>query len=1029
MNFTDVFIKKPVMALVVTFLIVLVGYKSFTSLPFNEYPKTQNSTITITTAYFGADPETIAGFISQPLEGAIAQVQGIDFLTSSSVNGLSTIVATLKLNYDANAALANITTKITSVRNQLPTQAQASVMDIKTGQTLAAMYMGFNSDNFEANGLTDYLLRVVKPKLDAIDGVQNAEILGGRKFAIRAWLDQSKMAGLNVSASDVYKALGSNNYLSAVGTTKGDMVSIDLKANTDLQKLEDFNTLVIKANGSDIVRLNQIATVTLGSEDYSTNVRFNGKESIFIGINASPTANVLDLTKKVREEFPNLQKDLPNGVRGEIVYDSTKSISASIKQVEHTIIEALVIVTVVIFLFMGSFRAVIIPIIAMPLSLVGTFIVMAMLGYSLNLLTLLAFVLAIGLVVDDAIIVVENVDRHLKEGKTPLEAALLSARELGVPIFAMTIVLVVVFIPIGFQKGITGALFSEFVFTLAGSVVVSGIIALTLSPMMCSKLLKHDHNPGKFLKTIDGLFLKIEHGFRKRLTSLLTTWQVLVIMGGLILIALAYLFVTSKTELAPTEDRGLVYVSMTGPPNATVNQMQVYANQMQQIASKENEYEQMFQITLANSGFGGVLLKDWDERKKNSLEFQKDIQQKFSTVAGVRVQAFHVPALPGSTGAPLQMVIKTTEPYANLNEVTLKVVDKLNRSGLFFFVDSDLKINKPQDILMIDRDKVAALGMTQQDVANELSITMSGGYVNYFAASGRSYRVIPQVLQVNRLNSDQILNQTIRTPRGDLIQVKNIATIEHKIIPTSINHFQQLNSAQIVGAFSPTVSEGEVIDFVTKTIMEVAPKGYSVDYSGPTRQSVQESGGFVGIMLFSIAIVFLVLAAQYNSFRDPIVVLVSVPMAIFGALIFINLGWTTINIYTKVGLVTLVGLIAKHGILIVDFANHLQASGKTKLEAIIEATSIRLRPILMTTAAMVFGVIPLVLASGAGAAGTSSMGKVIFTGLSIGTLFTLFVVPAMYYFLAADHHEKSPKDTSQDANTHSENPPTNPLIT
>jgi len=1012
MNFTDVFIKKPVMALVVTFLIILLGYKSFTSLPFSEYPKTQNSTITITTAYYGADPQTIAGFITQPLEGAIAQVQGIDFLSSTSVNGLSTIIATLKLNYDANAALANITTKITSVKNQLPPQAQASIMDIKTGQSLAAMYMGFNSENFESNSLTDYLLRVVKPKLDAVEGVQNAEILGGRKFAIRAWLDQNKMAGLNVSASDVYKALASNNYLSAVGTTKGDMVSIDLKANTDLQKLEDFNSLVIKANGSDIVRLNQIATVTLGSEDYSINVQFSGKQSIFIGINAAPNANVLDVAKNVREVFPGLVKDLPQGVKGQIVYDSTKSITASIKQVEHTIIEALVIVTVVIFLFMGSFRAIVIPIVAMPLSLIGTFIVMSALGYSLNLLTLLAFVLAIGLVVDDAIIVVENVDRHLKEGKSPMEASLLSARELGVPIFAMTIVLVVVFIPIGFQKGITGALFSEFVFTLAGSVVISGIVALTLSPMMCSRLLKHDHNPSKFLRTIDGLFLKLENGFRVRLRSLLTTWQVLVIMGALILLSLGYLFSTAKTELAPTEDRGLIYLSMTGPPNATVNQMQTYANQLFEISSKEEEFMQMFQLTFANSGFGGVLLKDWDERSKDSLTVQKELQQKFASIAGIRAQAFHMPALPGATGAPLQMIIKTTEPYENLNEVTQKVVEKLYKSGLFFFVDSDLKINKPQDILEVDKDKIAALGMTQQDVANELSIAMSGGYVNYFAAAGRSYRVIPQVLQVNRLNTDQILNQTIRTPKGDLIQVRSIAKIVHKVIPTSINHFQQLNSAQLVGAFLPTVSEGEIIDFVTKTIYEVAPTGYSVDYSGPTRQSVQESGGFVGIMLFSIAIVFLVLAAQYNSFRDPIVVLVSVPMAIFGALIFINLGWTSINIYTKVGLVTLVGLISKHGILIVDFANHLQAEGRSKLEAIIEATSIRLRPILMTTAAMVFGVIPLVLASGAGAAGTSSMGKVIFTGLSLGTFFTLFVVPAMYYFLAADHHTETKDDVN-----------------
>ena len=1007
MKWSDIFIQKPVLSIVVSLLILLLGFKAVQSLPVNQYPKTENALVTITTAYFGADPATVAGFITQPLEGAIAQAQGIDYLSSTSVSGISTITATLRLNYNANAALTQISTQISSVKNQLPPQAQASVLTVQVGQSTAAMYVGFSSDVMPNNSITDYLLRVVKPKLDSVIGVQNAEILGGRKFALRAWLDQSKMAGLGVGAADVYKAISANNFLSTVGSTKGDMISVDLVAGTDLHTLDEFRQLIIKSNGSDIVRLEQVATVSLGSEDYSTNVAFSGKQSVFIGIKVAPEANLLDVAKRVRDAMPEIQRQFPVGLKGEIVYDSTKFITTSITEVIQTLVEALLIVTVVIFLFLGNFRAVLIPIIAMPLSLIGTFFVMQLLGYSINLLTLLALVLAIGLVVDDAIIVVENVDRHMKEGKSPFESSILAARELGMPILAMTVVLIAVYIPIGFQGGLTGALFSEFAFTLAGAVAVSGIVALTLSPMMCARFLKHDESPGKFALKIESVFNRVESQYQKSLTSVLSTWQVMIVMGALLLVAVVYLFMTSKAELAPIEDQGIVLMQASGPPNATVNQMQTYADQIHEMSSKEPEYQQMFQITSPTSSFGGVILKDWDERKKNATKFQQEMQAKWNTIAGVRVAAFQFPALPGAQGLPVQVVIKTTESYENLNDVSQSVLDQLRRSGMFFFIDTDLKINKPQDVLEINREKLAALGMTAQDLGVELSAAMGGGFVNYFSVAGRSYRVIPQVLQTDRLNSDQILNQTIRTPKGELVQVRNFAQIERRVVPSTINHFQQLNSATISGVSTPFVSEAEVLGFIAKTLKEVAPNGYSIDYAGPSRQFVSESGGFVQTMIFAIIIIFLILAAQFESFRDPLVILVSVPMAIFGALIFINLGLTSINVYTQVGIVTLMGLISKHGILIVEFANHLQAQGRTKLEAIIEASSVRLRPILMTTAAMVFGVVPLVIATGAGAAGRSSMGIVIFTGLSIGTLFTLFVVPAMYYFIGADHQASS----------------------
>lgn len=1006
MKWTDLFIRRPVLALVVSALILVFGVKSAFNLPVNQYPQTQNAIVTITTAYFGADPETIAGFITQPLEAAIAQAQGIDYLSSTSISGISTIIATLQLNYDANKALTQINTQISSVRNQLPPQAQQPVLTVQVGQSTAAMYLGFYSDVIPNNSTTDYLLRVVKPKLDSVAGVQNAEILGGRKFALRAWLDRDRMAGVGVGADDVYSALAANNYLSAVGSTKGEMVAVDLVAGTDLHTLDEFRKLVVKRNGADIVYLEQVATVSLGSDDYSTNVAFSGKQSVFIGIKVAPDANLLDVAERVRAVLPDIQRQLPTGLVGNIVFDSTKFITTSIDEVVATLLEALLIVTVVIFLFLGNFRAVVVTVIAMPLSLIGTFFLMQMLGYSINLLTLLALVLAIGLVVDDAIIVVENVDRHIKEGKSPLEASLIAARELGNPILAMTVVLIAVYIPIGFQGGLTGALFTEFAFTLASAVAVSGVVALTLSPMMCSRIFTEGQEDTPFVKKIDAIFERVHHRYQSILRDLLSTWQVIIVMGTFLLGGVAYLYATAHSELAPIEDQGIVLMQASGPPNATVNQMQIYADQIQKMAADEPEYLQMFQITSATSTFGGVLMKDWNERSRNATAFQQDMQNKWNSIAGVRVAVFQFPALPGAQGLPVQVVIKTTEPYGNLNDVSQAVLDKARKSGMFFFVDSDLKIDKPQNVLEIDREKVAALGMTQRDVGNALSAALGGGFVNYFSVSGRSYRVIPQVKQVDRLNPDQILDYYIRTPSGEMIQARTIASIKQRVVPQSINHFQQLNSATIIGVSTPFVSQEEVLKFIGQSLKEVAPNGYEIDYAGPSRQFMNESGGFLVTMFFAILIVFLVLAAQFESFRDPLVILVSVPLALFGALIFINLGFTTLNVYTQVGLVTLMGLISKHGILIVEFANELQAAGRNKLDAIVEASSVRLRPILMTTAAMVLGVVPLVIASGAGAAGRQSMGIVIFTGLSIGTLFTLFVVPAMYLFIGADHQAK-----------------------
>jgi multidrug efflux pump len=1031
-NLTDLFVRRPVLAAVISLLILVLGLRSLASLSVNEYPRTQNAIVTIATTYYGADAETVAGFITQPLEAAIAQAQGIDYMSSNSFTGQSVITATLRLNYDSNRALTDITTQVNSVKNQLPPQAQVPVLSVQIGESVDSMYLGFYSQTMPTNDITDYLFRVVKPQLDTVEGVRNAEILGSRLFALRAWLDADRMAAHGVTASDVSTALSANNYLAALGTSKGQVVSVDLRAGTDLHSVEEFRNLVVAQRNGAIIRLQDVANVTLGAENYDFNVAFGGQNSLFIGIKVAPEANLLDVARRVRAALPAIQAQLPSGLSGKIAYDATEFVQASIDEVVKTLIEALLIVSAVIFLFLGRLRAVVIPVIAMPLSLIGTFAVMLEFGYSINLLTLLALVLSIGLVVDDAIIVVENVDRHMKSDRHgAFDAALMAARELGGPIIAMTVVLVAVYVPIGFQRGLTGALFTEFAFSLAGAVTVSGIIALTLSPMMCSRLFGARMGESRLAAYIDRQFDRVHTGYVRVLGSLLLTWPVLVVMGALLLGAVVYLFSTAKSELAPQEDQGIVLGQVTGPPDATAEQMLGYAHQMFDIAHQLPEYFQMFQVTgdpSVNQGIGGVMFKPWSQRTRGTDEIQEELQNKWNSIAGARIGVFQFPSLPGAFGLPVQFVITTTEPFDRLNEVARSVLNKANDSHMFWFVDSDLKIDKPQTTLTVDRDLIALLGMNQQDVASSLTSALGGGYVNYFSIAGRSYKVIPQVQQVDRLNPSQVLDYYIRTPNNAVVPVRTIGRLETQVVPETIAHFQQLNAVTIIGVPTPFVSQSEVLDFLTQATHEAASNAYRIDYSGPMRQFVQESGGFAVTLLFAVIIIYLALAALFESFRDPIVILVSVPMALFGALFSM---WTltqvngilqnvfhisiladyakssTLNIYTQVGLVTLIGLISKHGILIVQFANNLQVEGRSRLDAIVEAAGVRLRPILMTTAAMVLGVLPLVIASGAGAAGRRAMGIVIFTGLSIGTLFTLFVVPAMYAFLAAEHHKRA----------------------
>jgi multidrug efflux pump len=1011
MHFTDIFIRRPVLASVVSLLILVLGLRAYGVLPILQYPRTENAIVTITTIYYGADPDVVAGFITTPLENAVAQANGIDYMSSTSQTGTSTISVYLRLNYDPDKALTEINTKVNSVLNQLPVGTLQPTLTVQIGQTIDAMYIGFNSDTLAPNQITDYLLRVVQPRLQAVTGVQTAEMLGQKIFSLRAWLDPQKLAAFGLTAADISQALTANDYISGIGTTKGQMVQVNLAASTSLHSADEFRNLVVKQVGGAVVRLKDVANVVLGAEDYESEVGFDGKQAVYIGIQVAPAANLLDVIGGVHKIFPDIQAQLPHGLNGEIVYDSTEFVHSAITEVIHSLLEALAIVTVVVFLFLGSVRSSIIPTVAIPLSLIGTFIVLLALGYSINLLTLLALVLGIGLVVDDAIIVVENVSRHLEEGMGRIEAAIAAARELGGPIIAMTVVLAAVYVPIGFQSGLTGALFAEFAFALVGAVTVSGIVALTLSPMLCSRLLKPPDAEGggweaRLTRFIDRSFSRLREAYERRLHSSLDTLPVTLVFALIVLTSIYFLFSSAKTELAPMEDQGVVITQSISAPNSTLQQRQLYSREVYRIFAAYPETEHVFQLDTPGQSIAGMVFKPWDKRSQTTNELQPVLQQELSKVAGVRIAAFQPPPLPGSIGLPIQFAIVTTEPFERLNQIAQQFLQQSLQSGMFIFLDCDLKIDNPQSEVTIDRDKTAQLGLKMSDVGGSLAAMLSGGYVNYFSISGRSYKVIPQVQQRFRLNPRQLLDYYIRTADGSLVPLSTVATVATRTVPESLNHFQQLNSATIQGVAMPGVAQGDALAFLQNLSARLLPQGYSVDYGGLSRQYVQETSGFITTFGFALIIIFLSLSALFESFRDPVIILVSVPMSIAGALIFITLGFggMSLNIYTEVGLVTLMGLISKHGILIVQFANHLQQEGRTKREAIEQATGIRLRPILMTTAAMVLGVVPLITASGAGAVSRFQMGVVIASGLSIGTLFTLFVVPAVYLVFAADHH-------------------------
>jgi multidrug efflux pump len=1039
-SFTDLFIKRPVLAMVVSFVILIAGSKAILPILFpklgglgglnvRQYPRSDIASISITTVYVGADADLVRGFITTPLERAIAAADGIDYIQSQSKQGQSQITVRLKLNYDANKALSDISSKVDAIRRDLPPESEIPVIEIQSADTQrASAYLSFTSDILQPNEVTDYLVRLVQPRLTAVGGVQKADILGGRYFAMRIWMKPDRMAALNISPAQVRSALSRNNFLSAIGSTKGSLLQVNLTANTDLHTADDFKKLVVRQDKGTLVRLGDIADVVLGAEDYNAEVRFSGQKAVFMGIYVLPNANSVDVIKRVRAEMEQIKRELPSGLTAEIAYDSTAYINDAIHEVVKTLIDTLLIVMLVIFLFLGSFRSVIVPVVAIPISLIGAMFLMQMFGFSLNLLTLLAIVLSVGLVVDDAIVVVENVERHMREGMSRMNAAIKGARELVGPIIAMTLTLATVYTPIALQGGLTGALFREFALTLAGAVFISGVVALTLSPMMSAHLLRSEHVDHGFSGWVNRTFDRFRDWYGSHLDRTLNARPaVYLVWGGVSALAL-FMFIMipsfASKELAPTEDQGVIFGIVTAPANATIDDTIRYADAAEKVFLSVPDTRFTFQITFPDNGFGGMVLKPWGVRKTPTADYLPVVQHKLGDIPGIQLFPVMPSALPGSDSFPVSFVIASTADPERILEFAKQLYGKAMAAHVFQFADIDTKIDQPQAQIDFDHDKVAALGLDMQQVGADLTAAIGGNYVNRFNIAGRSYKVIPQIKRVDRLNPQQLENIYVTGPNNKLIPLSTVATIKHRAVARSLNRMQQLNAVTISGV--PARSIDAALKFLEDEARKMLPKGYVIDYTGESRQLRTEGDKFVPVFVLSIVLIFLVLAAQFNSFRDPFIVLLgSVPLALFGAVIFMFLkmpfgtfftsGWTTsLNIYSQVGLVTLVGLVSRNGILIVQFANEMQRKGMDKLTAVAQATRIRLRPIMMTSAATVAGHFPLTLVTGAGAAARNSIGLVLVGGMTIGTIFTLFIVPSLYMLLAKEHHEKSLMDVGWD---------------
>lgn len=1014
-RFTDIFIKRPVLASVVSLMILVLGLGGIMKMSLRQYPKMDNTTIVVSTAYPGASAQVMQGFITVPLEKSIASADGIDYMEATSTLGVSTITIYVKLNYPPDDALTEITGKVNAVVSQLPKASESPAISKETGDTMPDIILSFTAKDMSAEEISAYLDNVIVPEIYGLGGVSEVQIFGQKQYSMRIWLDSNKMAKLGVTPSEVYNAVTQNNVQAAAGQLKPEYMYIDINISTDLHSADGFNNMVVKSDKGRLIRIKDIGEAVLGSQTYDTKVFYSGKEAIFIGVSSAPEANPLTVIGNIINHMPDWRAHLPPTMKMEIAHDSTEYIRVSIDEVIQTIIEAAIIVMIVIFLFLGALRSVTIPMITVPLSLIGVCFFMLVMGFSLNLLTLLAMVLAIGLVVDDAIVVLENIYRHMEEGMSPFQSAIKGAREIANPVIVMTTTLVAVFAPIGFIGGMTGALFKEFAFTLAGAVLVSGLIALTLSPMMCSKIITTKVFEGKLVKLVDGFFMKLRNHYERLLHKVLNFRYAMVLVGIIVLSSCYFLFSGTPTEFAPVEDQGFVGIMAGGPSWSNLDYLVKYNDQIEKITRTFPERRDTFAIdgVMPNSYsiFAGMILTPWDQRTKTQMQLTPELNKKLQSVTGLQAVAIQFPSLPGIPFGPgIQFVLKTTSSYERLYELSQEFMKNIMKSGMFVYGQNDLRFDKPLLDIQIDRAKAGAMGINMEDLALAMSVMVGDNYYNFFSKDGYGFQVIPQVLRKFRWDPQSLNAIHVPTQSGALVPLSSLVKMKYITQPSSLTQFNQLNSTTIELAMGAGVTQGQAIQYLLSEAKRTLPVDISYDFAGSARQYVQEGDALLYAFVFALIIIYLVLSAQFESFRDPFIILVSVPMSICGALIPLYLGAASINIYTEIGLVTLIGLISKHGILMVEFANKLQEEqGYGIREAIEHAAGVRLRPILMTTLAMVFGVLPLVLATGAGAVSRHDVGLVILTGMAIGTCFTLFIVPTVYTFFAQDrirHLEK-----------------------
>ncbi|MFN0009348.1 MAG: efflux RND transporter permease subunit [Planctomycetota bacterium] len=1016
-SFTDIFIRHPVLAIVVNLVIVLVGWRALTTLPVQQYPKIESSSVLITTVYTGASAEAVRGFLTTPIERTVSAISGIDTIESTSRAGVSQVTIRMKLNHSSTAALAEVTARLQQVRSELPSEAEPPIVEIqRADRPYASFYLSFTSTERSVPEVTDWLARTLQPQLTTLAGVQRVSIEGGQQIAMRVWMDPDRLAALNLSPGDVHSALQRNNYLAAVGQVKGNLVQVNLLANTDLRSVDEFADLIVADRGGAIVRLSDVARVELGAEEADLIAKFNDQEAVYLGVWPLAGVNEIEVAHRLRDEMDRLRPTLPKDIDMRLAYDATVFMEDALKEITKTLTETILIVGLVVFLFMGSVRTALVPLVAMPVSLIGAAVVMLAFGFSLNLLTILAIVLSVGLVVDDAIVVVENVERHVRLGRSRIDAALIGARELLGPILAMTITLAAVYTPIGFQGGLTGSLFLEFAITLAAAVVVSGIVAVTLSPVMSSRFVHEHGREGRLTALVNRGFEAVRRTYVRLLDGALgMRWA--IVGASLLVMAGAWpLYAYSRKELAPVEDQSHISLFLDTAPDSTLEASNRESLDVVRRIRSFPETQFMWSLTAGWGGFGGLVAKNWKERTRSTEEMYGEVFGVVSQVPGLRVFPRLDPPLPNAGQYDVELVLQSDLPPERMLETAAAVVGAGWQSGKFLYVDTDLKLDRPLARVVIDRERIADLGLDLASVGREIGTLLGGAYVNRFNYFDRSYKVIPQI--GDRATVGPLIDLKIKTPRGDLVPISSFTRIVPSTEPRTLNRFQQRNAVRVFGGVQPGVTKEEGLAVLEAAATAAGGPGTVLDYAGESRQIRREGAALTVTLAFAVVLIYLVLAAQFKSFRDPLIVLLgSVPLAISGALVFSFLDLTTINIYSQVGLITLVGLVAKNGILIVQFANTLQEQGQSKLEALREASSTRLRPVLMTSAATVFGHFPLVLVSGPGAEARNSIGIVLVAGMTIGTIFTLFVVPVFYSLLAEQHRRTEPAEATIEPGT------------